>query len=116
GIARDVARREGDERVDAHLLAADARADTERTVCPLPAFRQLSGNHRELCEAAVGAPELLRVAERLQDLDRPRSELAGAHAVAREPVQAREHARTASECLHPPEVAPDVALLLVGGE
>ena len=96
----------------ANLFAADLRPDIERAVRPRASVRQVAGDIAELGEAAVGAAELVGVAERFEDLDRSRSQLAGARAVAGEPVEPREHARAASERLRAIEVAPDLARLL----
>ena len=116
GIGRDVARRERDERVHTHLLAADPGPDAECPVRPFPRGRELAGDHRELREAAVRAAELTRVAERLENLDRLRPQLARAGAVACEPVQAGQHARAAPDGLGAVEIAPDLARLLECGE
>ena len=55
------------------------------------------GEHRELGEAAVGAGELDRLAERLEDRDRLERLRARGVAVAGEPVEARQDPRAAAD-------------------
>ena len=84
-----------------------SRRELERPLAPLERRLGVLGQHLELRHAAVGARELGRRAERLEDRDRLARQPPRGLAVALDPVVAREHARAAADGLDVAERAVD---------
>ena len=79
-----------DERVGARALVAEPGRELERPVAPQNACSGSSASIAELRQPAVGAGQLDRLAERLEDRDRLARLDPRCVAVAREPVEPRQ--------------------------
>ena len=86
-----------DERVRARALVAELRRELERALPPDERLVVVLGELLELREAAVGAGELDRLAERLEDLDRLERLRARGVAVAGVPVEPGQDLRAAAD-------------------
>ncbi len=97
-----------DERVRARALVAHPGRQLERLLAPVARLVGILREHRELGQPAVGARELGRLAERLEDRDRLDSLRPRGLPVADVPVEARKGAGTPAHGLDVAQFAVDL--------